>query len=143
MKDDLGGEIMSEFIALRPKMYAYEKLDGGVDKKCKGTKKCVVKKQITFKDYKQVLETGDAQYRTQQRFISDKHRVYTQLVRKLALSANDDKRLQDGHRTWAYGTSLGLIIKDELETKTWHPDRVWDWCFDEKQKQEMIDQTTM
>ncbi len=121
MKDELGGKIMAEFIALRPKMYAYEKLDGGVDKKCKGTKKCVVKKHITFKDYKKVLETGDVQYRTQQRFISDKHRVFTQSVRKVALSANDDKRIQDGNRTWAYGTSLGLIIKDELEVKAWHP----------------------
>ena len=134
MKDELGGKILTEFIALRPKMYAYEKLDGGVDKKCKGTKKCVVKKQITFKDYKQVLETGDVQFRTQQRFISDKHQVYTQSVRKVASSANDDKRIQDGNRTWAYGTSLGVIIKDELEVKAWHPERAWDWCFDEEQK---------
>ena len=57
MKDELGGKIISEFVALRPKMYAYEKLDGGVDKKCKGTKKCVVKKRITFDDYKKVYET--------------------------------------------------------------------------------------
>jgi len=142
MKDELGGKTMTEFIALRPKMYAYEKLDGGVDKKCKGTKKCVVKKQITFKDYKQVLETGDVQYRTQQRFISDKHQVFTQSVRKVALSANDDKRIQDGNRSWAYGTSLGLIIKDELEVKAWHPERAWDWCFDEEQKL-IIDRITM
>ena len=142
MKDELGGKTMTEFIALRPKMYAYEKLDGGVDKKCKGTKKCVVEKQITFKDYKQVLETGDVQYRTQQRFISDKHQVFTQSVRKVALSANDDKRIQDGNRSWAYGTSLGLIIKDELEVKAWHPERAWDWCFDEEQKL-IIDRITM
>jgi len=43
-KDELGGKIMIEFVALGSKMYAYKKLDGGVDKKCKGTKKCVVKK---------------------------------------------------------------------------------------------------
>ena len=44
MKDELGGKIMTEFVALRPKLYAYRKLDGVEDKKCKGIKKCVVKK---------------------------------------------------------------------------------------------------
>ena len=51
MKDELGGEIMKEFISLRPKMYRYRV--GNVEpKKCKGIKKCVVKKTITFEDYK-------------------------------------------------------------------------------------------
>ena len=39
MKDELGDKIMTEFMALRPKL-----LDGLEDKKCKGIKKCVVKK---------------------------------------------------------------------------------------------------
>ena len=44
IKDELGGKIMTEFVALRPKLYSYKKLDGFEDKKCKGIKKCVVKK---------------------------------------------------------------------------------------------------
>ena len=32
--------------------------------------------------------------RSQQRFRSDHHRVYTEEVNKIALSSNDDKRLQ-------------------------------------------------
>ena len=52
MKDELGGKIMTEFVALRPKLYAYRKLDGKEDKKCKGIKKCVVKKTLGFNDYK-------------------------------------------------------------------------------------------
>ena len=50
MKDELEGAIMTEFVALRPKLYSYKKLDGSEDKKCKGIKKCVVKKTLTFED---------------------------------------------------------------------------------------------
>ena len=39
---------MTEFVALRPKLYSYRNLDGSEDKKCKGIKKCVVKKTLTF-----------------------------------------------------------------------------------------------
>ena len=55
MKDELRGKIMTEFVALRPKLYSYKKLDGSEDKKCKGIKKCVVKKTLTFEDYKTCL----------------------------------------------------------------------------------------
>ena len=43
MKDELGGGIMKEFVTLRPKMYDY-KVGSSESKKCKGIKKCVVKK---------------------------------------------------------------------------------------------------
>ena len=55
---------MTEFMSLRPKLYSYKKLDGTEtpngphfveDKKCKGIKKCVVKKTLTFEDYKNCL----------------------------------------------------------------------------------------
>ena len=55
MKDELGGHIMTEFVALRPELYSYRKLDGTCDKKCKGIKKCIVKKTLTFEDYKNGL----------------------------------------------------------------------------------------
>ena len=51
MKDELGGKIMTEFVASRPKLCSYKKLDGLEDKKCKGIKKCVVKKTLTFEDF--------------------------------------------------------------------------------------------
>ena len=44
MKDELGGAIMTEFATLRPKLYFLRKLNGAEDKKCKGIKKCMVKK---------------------------------------------------------------------------------------------------
>ena len=41
MKDELGGEIITEFIALRPKTYSYLTDNDKIDKKSKGTKKCL------------------------------------------------------------------------------------------------------
>ena len=52
MKDELGGDIMSEFAVLRSKLYSFRKIDGSEDKKCKGIKKCVVKKILSFNGYK-------------------------------------------------------------------------------------------
>ena len=40
MKDELGGRLMTDFVALRPKGYCYLMADGKNDKKAKGTKKC-------------------------------------------------------------------------------------------------------
>ena len=55
MKDELSIRVMTEFMALRPKLYAYKTLSGRCDKKFKGVKKCVMKKSLDFKDYKQCL----------------------------------------------------------------------------------------
>ena len=56
MKDEFGGRIMKEFIGLRPKCYSYLTDDGNVDKKAKGTKKCVIKKEIIFNNYVECLK---------------------------------------------------------------------------------------
>ena len=105
MKDELGGKIMTEFVALRAKLYAYRKFDGTEDKRAKGTKKCVVDKTIRFQNYKECLENGKEVYRNQLLFKSDHHRLYTLNIRKVALSANDDKRViqKDGISTRAIG----------------------------------------
>ena len=92
MKDELGGEIMKEFVSLRPKMYSY-KVGNSEPKKCKGIKKCVVKKMISFDDYKRCLFSGEQSYRSQLLFRSRKHEVKTPEVNKLALSREDDKRI--------------------------------------------------
>ena len=55
MKDELGGGIMTEFVALGPNTYSYLMDDGGSDKKAKGTKKCVIKQRLKFNDYKDCL----------------------------------------------------------------------------------------
>ena len=48
MKDELGGKIITEFAALRPKTYSYLMDDGNSDKKAKGTNKCVIKKYLNL-----------------------------------------------------------------------------------------------
>ena len=51
MKDELGGKIMAEIVALRAKMYAYRNIDReSEEKRCKGTKKCVVSEGLRFDD---------------------------------------------------------------------------------------------
>ena len=90
MKDELGGEIMTEFVTLRPKMYAY-KTGSAESKKCKGIKKYIVRKMISFEDYKNSLLSGETSYRSQLMFRSSKHEVRTFEVNKLALSRDNDK----------------------------------------------------
>ena len=77
MKDELGGRIIKEFIALRPKTYSYLTDDCKKDKKAKGTKKCVIKRMIKFNDYKNCLSNGEVVLKSQQRFKSKGHDVYT------------------------------------------------------------------
>ena len=43
MKDELGGKVIIEFVALRPKTYSHLTDDCKEDKKAKETKKCVIK----------------------------------------------------------------------------------------------------
>ena len=93
MKDVLGGKIMTEFVHFRAKMYAYKTLDKKEEKKCKGIKKCVVKKTLTFDDYKKCLDDGKNVCMSQVLFQNKYHEVYTNNVNKIALNRYDDKRL--------------------------------------------------
>ena len=103
MKDELGGKIMKEFISLRLKMYSY-RVEESEPKKCKGIKKCVLKKTISFEDYKRCLLEGRNIHRSQLMFRSKKHKSRTFEVNKLALSREDDKRVSiDGIASLAMG----------------------------------------
>ena len=93
------------------------------DKKAKGTKKCVIKRKLKFQDYKNSLEAsqlgkkrnhlqknkidvdslGDQKEfikndklitKTQQRFESERHNVFTEEINKIVLSSNDDEKVQ-------------------------------------------------
>ena len=105
MKDELGGKIMTEFVALRPKLYSYKKQNGSEDKKCKGITKCVVKKTLTLEDSKTCLFSDSTEYRSQLMFRSANHEVHTMKVNKVALNRDDDKWIceKDGISTFARG----------------------------------------
>ena len=88
MKDELGGKIMTEFAALGAKMYAYKKIGHLAaqherkkveEKRCKGTKKCVVAKAL------RLMTIRPACLMVKQHTGSNKH--------KIALNRDDDKRL--------------------------------------------------
>ena len=64
-------------------------------KEAKGTKKCVIKGRVKFKDYCDSLFKNKNILRSQQRFKSDHHTIYTKEVNKTAISSDDDKRLQN------------------------------------------------
>ena len=101
MKDKLGGKIITEFVTLRPKAYSYLTEDVKEDKKAKGAKKCIIKKMIKFNDYKKCLLNDEVIFKSQQRFISKKHDVYTENINKIALS-NDDKRIVSSDKITSY-----------------------------------------
>ena len=118
-KEELGGRIMKEFVGLRAKTYAYLMDDDSEHKKAKGTKKCVIKRELKFKNYTDSLFNDKTILKSQQRFKSDCHNVYTEQINKIALSSNDDKRLQtfDKITTYPYGTNAFKVCESEMLSK--------------------------
>ena len=111
--------MITEFIALRAKAYAYITEDGSVHKRAKGTKKCIIKREIMFEHYKDCLFNNKTIIKSQQRFRSDHHNVHTEEVNKIALSSNDDKRLQIfvGITTYQYGSDAFKVCESEMLVK--------------------------
>ena len=124
-KDELGGKIMIEFVGLRAKTYSYlivgyndEDCEKNkiINKKAKRTKKFVIKRELMFDNYKESLFDNKVILKSQQRFRSDHHEVYTEEVNKIALSSNDDKRLQTYDRitTYPYGMNAFKVCESEM-----------------------------
>ena len=115
-KDELGGKMMTEFVALRAKAYAYLDDDGNEHKKSKGTKRCVIKQKLMFQNFKNCLFNNENVYRSQQRLKSYNCDVYTEEVNKIVLSSTDDKRLQtfDKIRTYPYGANAFKVCDNEM-----------------------------
>ena len=70
-----------------------------------------MKREFMFENYKDCLFNAEVILKSQQRFRSDHHNVYTEEVNKIALSSNDNKRLQtfDRIETYPYGTTNEML----------------------------------
>ena len=90
-KDELGGEEMTEFVALRSKMYSY-KTKNGEEKRLKGISRNVVKNEICFDDYLVALYDDKVFEHSFRTLSSDKHEMYMKEVQKVSLNSYDDKR---------------------------------------------------
>ena len=115
--------------------------NGSEDKKAKDTKKCLIKRNLKFENYKNYFDATQIETKTnyleknkidldsikefikhkkpilkiQQRFKSESYNVFTEEINKITLSSNDDKRIQsiDSIETYAFETSKGLAINKE------------------------------
>ena len=126
-KDELGGKIITKFVALRAKAYA-DLIDGYdddyekniiINKKAKGTKKCVIKRELMFENYKDSLFNNKIILELQQRFKIDHQKVYAEEVNKIALGSNNNKRLRtfDKVTTYPYGANAFKVCESEMLSK--------------------------
>ena len=118
-KDELGEKIIKELCALRAKTYTYLMDDDSEKKKDKGKKRCVIKRRLMFENYKDSLFNNKTILKSQLRFKSDYHNVYTEKVNKIALNSNNDKRFQTFHRvrTYPYGTNIFKVCESQMLSK--------------------------
>ena len=114
---------MTKFVGLRAKTYNYLTDDDREDEKAKGTESCAIKKTLNLKiiktvqkqlnlrinklsrknktdidsnkeNNKEIIKNSKSILKIQQRFKSERHNVFTEETNKIALSSNDDKRMQ-------------------------------------------------
>ena len=118
-KDELGRKITTEFVGVRPKPYSYLMDDDSEHKKAKRTKKCAIKRIFRFKNYKDCNSNNKIILKSQQSFKREKLNLYTKKISKIALSSNDDKRLQtfDKITTYPYGTNAFKVCENEMLSK--------------------------
>ena len=93
--------------------------DGSENKKAKVIKKFVIKRRLKFNDYKNCLIDNTIILKSQKRFKSETHNVYTEQVNKITLSSNDDKRLQTFNKitTYLYATNAFKVYESEMLSK--------------------------
>ena len=144
MKDGLGGQPIKEFIGLSAKTCSYLKVNIDEDKKAKSTKISVIKRKLKFQDYKNCVETAQIEnkihhleqnkidvdslkedqkefikkkiiLKTQQRFRSEKHNLFTEEINNIALSSNHRKIMQsiDSIETYVYRMNKDLVYNRE------------------------------
>ena len=71
--------------------------------------------EILRENHHEVVQNNKLIFKTQQRFKSEKHNVFTEEIHKIVLSSNYDKAIQsvDLVEAYTYGTRKDLICKSE------------------------------
>ena len=92
-KDEAAGKQITHFVGLRPKLYTFKVEAKGETRKGKGVKKNVIKKSLSFEDYRKCLFSEIEVMKEMNIIRSQNHEIFSMTVNKVALSANDDKRL--------------------------------------------------
>jgi hypothetical protein len=94
-KDELHSLVMTEFLALNPKTYAFrwqkKDLNFGETKKAKGVPKATVDKDMQFESYAKVLEEGNLARRETTNIGSFNQQLFTFNTTKIVLNAFYDK----------------------------------------------------
>ena len=104
MKDECGGGVIKEVVAIRPKMYSVEVGKKNI-RKTKGVKKNVIEKEITHEHYKEALFERRQFMHKMKILMSEGHEMYGMCMNKISLSPFDTKRwiADHGIQTLAYG----------------------------------------
>ena len=95
-------DVMTKFIIIRAKQYAFETIQNKTVKKLKGIQKSVVKDTITFKNYEDCIDDIEPiQFETVHSIRASKHDMYLSEQKKQSFFNFDDKRgiLSDGITT--------------------------------------------
>ena len=72
--------------------------------------------KLMFENYKDGSLNDKILFKSQQSFKSDYDEAYTEEINKIALSSNDDERLQTSDRikTYPYGTNAFNVVESEM-----------------------------
>ena len=104
-------QFLTHVITLRPKLYCYKTSDSSAQKTackklCKGVKKAIVQRQMTFETYQSVLQREIPSRHAMYTIRSREHQLSIEMIRKTSASLFEDKRfwvtkyhsLPHGHR---------------------------------------------
>ena len=127
MKDELGEQIIKEFVVFSEKVHSLLKENNDEDNKAKVTRSSTINRKPKFQDYKNCLNEAkiDGKIKslqkntfnadnikeliknnlileTQQKFTSERPNIFTEVINKIFLSSNDDRKLQSVDLTEIY-----------------------------------------
>ena len=139
IKDEMNSLLMTEFLALNPKVYSinYQSIDEFNEvkvknkKTLKGVSKTVVKKEISHKDYEEVMNTSKSIKRDVTSIRSFNHQIYTFKQSKVALTAFYDKmQMIDKINCVPYGYNPSTEIPETIPDA--EPDEEDDFTSEEE-----------